>query len=89
MNRLEVEYAEAGKMSVFQHLRPCLTGAEPVLPYAELGFGLGMTESAVKMAVHRLRRRYGELLRAEIAETVANPQEVEAEIRYLIAVTAR
>jgi len=47
-----------------------------------------MTGSAVKMAVHRLRKRYGELLRAEIARTVASPQEVDEEIRHLIAINA-
>ena len=53
--------------------------------YAEIGRRLGTTEAAVKMAVQRLRARYRELLRAEIAETVADPAEVEAEIRYLFA----
>jgi RNA polymerase sigma-70 factor (ECF subfamily) len=60
-----------------------------MLPYAELATRLGTTENAVKMAVHRLRKRYGGLLRAEIADTVANPQEVEEEIHHLIAITAR
>jgi RNA polymerase sigma-70 factor (ECF subfamily) len=47
---------------------------------------LGMTEAAVKVAVHRLRQRYGELLRAEIARTVATPAEVNEELRYLVSV---
>ena len=89
MNRLCAEYACEGKADLFQRLQPCLTGAEPVLPYADLAALLGMTTNAVKMAVHRLRKRYGELLRAEIADTVASPQEVEDEIRHLIAVAAR
>jgi RNA polymerase sigma factor (sigma-70 family) len=89
LNRLHDDYAREGKADLFQRLQPCLTGAEPMLPYASLAALLGMTQSAVKMAVHRLRKRYGELLRDEIADTVADPQEVEAEIRYLIAVTAR
>ena len=89
MNRLRDEFARDGKAELFQRLQPCLTGAEQMLPYAELARLLGMTENAVKMAVHRLRKRYGELLRAEIVQTVATPQEVEEEIHHLIATTAR
>ena len=89
MSRLRDEYARDGKAELFQRLQPCLTGAEQMLPYAELAVRLGMTGDAVKMAVHRLRKRYGELLRAEVADTVTSPQEAEDEIRHLIAVTAR
>jgi len=89
MNRLRNEYASEGKADMFQRLQPCLTGAEAMLPYAELATQLGRTENAVKMAVHRLRKRYGELLRAEIVQTVTSPQEAEEEIRHLIAMTAR
>lgn len=85
--QLEDEHAAAGKASLFEHLRPCLTGAEPALPYAALAVRLGLTEGAVKMAVHRLRQRYGELLRAEIARLVGSPAEVDEEIRHLIALT--
>jgi len=60
-----------------------------MLPYANLAALLGMTDTAVKLAVHRLRKRYGELLRVEVVHTVASPQEAEEEIRYLIAVTAQ
>jgi RNA polymerase sigma factor (sigma-70 family) len=88
MNRLGDEYASAGKAELFQRLQPCLTGAEQMLPYAELATQLGITENAVKMAVHRLRKRYGELLRAEIVHTVTNPHEVEEELHHLIAITA-
>jgi len=88
MNRLRDEYVREGKAELFQRLQPCLTGAEQMLPYVELATLLGMTENAVKMAVYRLRRRYGELLRAEIVHTVASPQEVEEEIHHLIAITA-
>ena len=52
-------------------------------PYADVAARLGMTEGAVKTAVHRMRRRYGELLRAEIAETVVDTAEVDEEIRHL------
>jgi len=83
--RLHEEYAAAGKAKVFEHLRPCLTGAEPLIPYAELARSLGCSESGVKMAVHRLRRRYGELLRQEISRTVAGSGDVDEEIRALLA----
>jgi len=89
MNRLRDEYVTEGKTDLFQRLQPCLTGAEPMLPYANLAARLGMTDDAVKMAVHRLRKRYGELLRAEVVHTVASPQEADDEIRHLIAITAR
>ena len=89
MERLRDELACEGKADQFQRLQPCLTGAEQMLPYADLAAMLGMTDNAVKMAVYRLRKRYGELLRAEIADTVAGPQEVEEEIRHLITITAQ
>ena len=59
------------------------------MKYAELAAKHGVSESAVKMDVLRLRQRYGELLRLEIAQTVATPAEVEEEIRHLIAVVAQ
>jgi RNA polymerase sigma factor (sigma-70 family) len=89
MNRLRDEYAREGKTELFQRLQPFLTGAEEMLPYVELAVLLGITENAVKMAVYRLRKSYGELLRAEIVHTVTNPQEIEEEIHHLIAITAR
>jgi len=89
MNKLRLEYAGEGKAELFQRLQPCLTGAEDRLPYAASAIQLDRTEDAIKMAVHRLRQRYGELLRAEIGHTVAGPEEIEGEIRHLIAMTAR
>ena len=77
-----------GKAELFEALRPCMTGAERLLPYAELGRGLGMKEGAVKQAVRRLRLRYGELLRMQIADTVDSPDEIESEIRHLIEVAS-
>jgi len=56
--------------------------------YAEIGRRLNMGEGAVRMAVHRLRRRYGELLRSEIAQTVSGPEEVEEEMRFLLSVVS-
>ena len=86
--RLRQEYARQGKDAVFVALEPCLTGGGDLLPYAELMTRLDLKVSALKMAVHRMRKRFGELLRDEIAQTVATPDEIEDEIRHLIAATA-
>ena len=87
--RLRARYAADGQAELFEALQPCLTGAEQTLAYVDLAARLGTSESAVKMAVHRLRKRYGESLRAEIALTVDSPAEVEAEIRCLIAAAGK
>ena len=86
LHHLEREHELSGKREFFGTLRFCLTGERSKLPYADLAGRLGMSEGAVKVAVHRLRQRYRELLRAEIAHTVASPEEVEDEIRHLFAV---
>ena len=82
------EYKEQGKAGLFEALRGSLAGAGGTAPYAELARQLGMTEGAVKVAVHRLRHRYRELLRGTIAETVSGPAEVEDELRYLLRTLA-
>jgi RNA polymerase sigma factor (sigma-70 family) len=85
--RLGEEMAAAGRVTQFGRLKVFLgSGAEPT--YAELAPQLDMTESALKVAVHRLRKRYRDLLRAEIAETVVRPEEIDSEIRYLATVLA-
>jgi RNA polymerase sigma factor (sigma-70 family) len=81
--RLRSEFEAAGKEAVFTRLEGHLTGEQETLPYADLGAALGMSEGAVKVAVHRLRRRFGALLREEIAETVGDPAQVDDEIRDL------
>jgi RNA polymerase sigma-70 factor (ECF subfamily) len=83
LERLRTEYEEAGRGSVFQRLEGHLTGERETLPYAQLAAELGSTEGAIKVAVHRLRKRFGAVLREEIAETVSSPEEVDAEIREL------
>jgi RNA polymerase sigma-70 factor (ECF subfamily) len=82
--RLRQEYVGQGKSKLFEALEPCLTGGDDLLPYPELMERLDLKASALKMAVHRLRKRFGELLREEIEKTVATPDEVEGEIRQLI-----
>lgn len=89
MDRLSAEFEQDGKKELFEALKPCLQGESAAQPYAILASKLGMTEGAVKVAVHRLRQRYRQLLRDEIAGTVAGPEEVEEELRYLFAVLTR
>jgi RNA polymerase sigma-70 factor (ECF subfamily) len=84
LDRLRQEHVDAGKESLFNLLADGLTGAAPSQPYAELALKLGMTEAAVKMTIHRLRKRYGELLRLEVAQTVVTPAEIDQELRHLL-----
>ncbi|MGD0252586.1 MAG: sigma-70 family RNA polymerase sigma factor [Verrucomicrobiota bacterium] len=88
LRRLRAEYVRAGRENLFEQLKPTLTETSRTVAYAEIAIRLGTTEGAVKVAVHRLRQRYREVLRAEIADTVANPGEVEDEIRNLFAALA-
>ena len=81
--RLRTEMAGAGRLAHFEALTFCLTGEKSA--YAEVSARLGMSEGAVKVAVHRMRERYRALLRAEVAETVAGPEEIENELRALLA----
>ena len=85
MARLRAEFCQRGKASLFDQLKACLTGDRLDQPYAELAGQLGVSESAVKVSVHRLRNRYRQLLRDEIAETVNGPAAVEEELRQLMA----
>ncbi len=86
LGKLREEFSEAGKEEEFQSLKGYLTGEEPKAPYRQAAEELGTSEGAVKASVHRLRQRFGKLLREEIAETVADPQEVDAEVRHLLQV---
>jgi RNA polymerase sigma-70 factor (ECF subfamily) len=88
MARLEAESTAAGKGALMSRLLPKLTGGRGEVPLAAIAAELGMTEGAVKMAASRLRRRYGEILREEIARTLADPADVEEEIRNLFAALA-
>ena len=85
LQRLRAEYEHAGKGELFARLNSCLVGGRESLPYAELATKLDMNEGAVKVAVHRLRKRYRKLLRAEIAETMAATEDVDEELRHLFA----
>jgi RNA polymerase sigma-70 factor (ECF subfamily) len=85
LDRLGDEYRAADQHLVFAALAPVLTDGSLSGPYAAFAVRLGMTEGAVRVAVHRMRRRYGDLLREEIASTVDDPSEVDDEIRALFA----
>ncbi len=89
LGKLGEEYREAGKEDLFSHLQPLLSGDKAGRSYVDIGTSLQMSEGAVKVAVHRLRRRYGELLRAQIANTVDGPEAVDDELRYLMTVLSR
>jgi len=82
--KLRAESEAGGKGELFEALKKSLTGDEP--SRSETAARLGLTEGALKAAVHRLRERYRELLRAEIAETVNTRTEIDDEMRYLVAV---
>jgi RNA polymerase sigma factor (sigma-70 family) len=86
LERLREEHVMAGKGDMFDQLRGFITGDRAGTSYAELAGRRGMTEGAVKMTVTRMRQRYRELLRAEIAQTVENPADIDEEMRYLAAI---
>jgi len=83
--RLEREYGDSGKSKLFDQLKVTISGDRSEIHYSDLGRALGMSEGSLRVAAHRLRQRYRELLRAEIAQTVATEAEVEDELRYLFA----
>ena len=83
---LSTEQSQAGKQELFERLKIYVWGEKNTLSYREMAEQLGMTEEAVKVSVHRLRKRYGELLRFEVAQTVLTAGDVEEELRYLISV---
>jgi RNA polymerase sigma-70 factor (ECF subfamily) len=88
MARLRAEFAQAGKSREFSRLKQFLTAARNEISYADVAAAAGLSEGAARVAVHRLRKRYRELFRDEIARTVADPAEVDPELRHLIAVLA-
>ncbi len=85
LQALRDEMAKTGKSDLFKALKDSLTG-EDEPPRKEIAARLNMSEGAVKVAAHRLRQRFGKLLRAAIAETVSNEADLKDEMRYLVAV---
>lgn len=86
---LRAEYEKAGRQELFAALHPYLAGKQNQSSYAEVGRGLGLSENTVAVSIHRMRRRYGELLRERIASTVSSVQEVDQEIADLMAALSR
>jgi DNA-directed RNA polymerase specialized sigma24 family protein len=85
LSRLREECLAAGKTQLFDELKGLISGEDREQTYAEMAGRLEMTAGAVKAAAHRLRQRYGALLREEVAQTVANSAEVDEELRHLFA----
>jgi RNA polymerase sigma-70 factor (ECF subfamily) len=81
---LDAEMARSAKRALYERLRPSLLGQDDAPCYQSIAHDLGLSEGAVKMAAHRLRARYRETLRAEIARTVADPADIDHEIRQLL-----
>ena len=87
--KLRAAYADTGQGAQFDALQIYLTGDKGAAPYAETATRLNLGESALKMSIQRLRRRFGDLLREEIAHTVSRPEEVDDEIRALFAAASQ
>jgi RNA polymerase sigma factor (sigma-70 family) len=83
--RLQAEQAAAARGAVFEQLKEFLTSPGRGTPYSELAVRLGLSEGAVKVAIHRLRQRYRELLEEEIAHTVSVPGDIQEERRHLLS----
>lgn len=85
LQSLEQQYADSGKSELFDALKSHLVG-EASVPYSALAVNLGMKEGAIKVAMHRLRERYGQMLRLQIAKTIEDSADVDQELRYLFEV---
>jgi RNA polymerase sigma factor (sigma-70 family) len=86
LTRLREEWRGGERQNRFERLGAYLTGDEPAASYADAGRSLGMTEESVRVTVHRLRRRLGELLRQEVLQTVRASGDLDAEVRYVLTV---
>ena len=87
-NQLQQEYQAKGQGDLFEALKFCITGQRSALPYTQLARQLDLSVANIKVTIHRLRQRYRELLRQQVAHTVATPEEVEEELRSLFRVLA-
>ena len=86
LSQLAQEFTDAGKRELFERLQPFLVKGTVASTYADAAREFGLSEDALKKAVQRMRRRYHQLFREEIAKTVSGPEEVEDELRHLCAV---
>ena len=83
--KLQEEYEKNNRAELFNKIKPYLVGNNDKVPYRDVSESLGITENAVKVAVHRLRKRCGVLLRDEIAQTVSTEEEIDEELRDMFA----
>jgi len=89
ITRLGTEFESAGKRDIFEHLKPFLPGEHEGTPYSQVAARLGINEVTVRVAVHRMRARFQDLLRDEVARTLPDPDDSRAimgELRYLLSV---
>jgi RNA polymerase sigma-70 factor (ECF subfamily) len=89
MRALREEFRAAGKEHDFETLKSVLNAPKEGVGYGELANALGISDGAARVAAHRLRKRFRELFREEVAQTVAEREEVDAEMRHLVSVLAR
>ena len=89
VERLRAEFTAAGKPAGFDALKECLMAARGAIDYAALAARLGLNEGAARVAAHRLRKRFREIYREEISQTLAEGSDVDAELRHLAGVLAR
>jgi RNA polymerase sigma-70 factor (ECF subfamily) len=86
--RLKQEFLNAGKSQLYERLQAFDAGGGDTPAYGDVALDLGLSESGVRTAVFRMRQRYRELVREEVAQTVSSPQEVDEEIRHLILIVS-
>lgn len=89
MARLQGEWTDTDRQGHFDLLQPHLTGQEPRASFKDVGRELGISEVSARGAMYRLRQRFGELIREEVADTVADPDEVDDEVRRLLEILGR
>jgi len=88
MSQLTKEYSDSNRRALFEDLQAHLWGEAEAIPYEELSKRLGMTSVHLRVTAHRMRQRYREILREEIAQTVSSPDEIDSEISYLMRVVS-
>jgi RNA polymerase sigma factor (sigma-70 family) len=88
MMRLRTEFTTSGKQNEFDHIKECLTAERGSLDYSALAQRAGLSEGTLRVSIHRLRKRFREIFRQEVAHTVATSEEIEAEMRHLMAALA-
>lgn len=86
LNTLESEFRASGKADQFDILKPWLAGDIPTTSQASAGQKLGLSDAAIKVAIHRLRKDFRQRIRREVLETLEDPSQLDAELRYLVEV---